>query len=81
MEEISDHNDVEPWHPSMEYTSCEISDLVPGPQAVTFMGRVANNFDVPQTPKSPRAAKGCCKISVKDCDSAITVCDRHLHAS
>jgi hypothetical protein len=77
IEKFQDHKHAESWHPSMEYTSCEISDLVPGPQAVTFMGRVANMFDVPQTPKSPRAAKGCCKLCVKDCDNTITVRDIH----
>jgi hypothetical protein len=37
------------------------------------MGRVANIFDVPQMSKSPHAAKGCCKLCVKDCDNTITV--------
>ena len=61
------------WHPPAEYADCEIRDLIPGPKAVTFMGRVANIFDVVNTPKTPRSAKGCLKLCVKDSDSAVTV--------
>ena len=64
---------VEPWHPSTEYAELEIRDLEPGPKAVTFMGRVANIFDVANTPKTPQAAKGCIKLCVKDDRAAITV--------
>lgn len=63
----------EPWHPPREYRDCEIRDLVVGPQAVTFMGRVANIFDVPHTPKSSQAAAGCLKLCVRDGGGAITV--------
>lgn len=61
------------WHPDHEYMDCEIIALQPGPQAVTFMGRIANIFDVANTPKTPRSAKGCVKLCVKDCGGAITV--------
>lgn len=61
------------WHPSEEYVDCEISDLFAGPRAVSFMGRVANIFDSANTPKTPRSAKGCIKLCVKDGGSAITV--------
>ncbi|KAK3715967.1 hypothetical protein LTR37_006697 [Vermiconidia calcicola] len=64
---------AEPWHPPAEYADCEIRDLYPGPRAVTFMGRVANIYDVANAPKSPRAAKGCLKLCVKDDKAAITV--------
>ncbi|KAF7191438.1 hypothetical protein HII31_07461 [Pseudocercospora fuligena] len=64
---------VEAWHPEFEYADHEISDLTPGPNAVTFMGRVANIFDVANAPKSPRSAKGCLKLVVKDGAGAITV--------
>lgn len=57
----------------MEYAECDIRDLYPGPQAVTFMGRIANIFDVANTPKTPRSAKGCVKLCVKDNSGAITV--------
>lgn len=63
----------EPWHPNEDYADCEISDLYAGPRAVTFSGRVANIFDSANTPKTPRSAKGCVKLCVKDGSSAITV--------
>jgi hypothetical protein len=64
---------VEPWHPATEYTELEIRDLEPGPKAVTFMGRIANIFDLANDSKTPRAAKGCIKLYVKDDRAAITV--------
>ena len=76
---------AEPWHPQTEYAELDIRDLEPGPKAVTFMGRVANIFDVANTPKTPRSAKGCVKLCVKDDRAAITVCSKlffglHVHA-
>jgi len=64
---------IEPWQPKVEYLECEIRDLYPGPRAVTFMGRVANIFDVANAPKTPRSAKGCVKLCVKDDHDAVTV--------
>jgi hypothetical protein len=64
---------AEPWHPQTEYAELDIRDLEPGPKAVTFMGRVANIFDVANTTKTPRSAKGCVKLCVKDDRAAITV--------
>ena len=64
---------VEPWQPKVEYLECEIRDLHPGPCAVTFMGRVANIFDVANAPKTPRSAKGCVKLCVKDDHDAVTI--------
>ncbi|SMQ45768.1 unnamed protein product [Zymoseptoria tritici ST99CH_3D7] len=64
---------VDSWHPTVEYADCEISDLYAGPRAVTFMGRVANIFDCSNTPKTPRSAKGCLKLCVKDGGAAITI--------
>lgn len=64
---------IEPWQPKVEYLECEIRELHPGPRAVTFMGRVANIFDVANTPKTPRSAKGCVKLCVKDDHDAVTV--------
>lgn len=37
------------------------------------MGRVANIYDVVNSPKTPRSATGCVKLTVKDDDGAITV--------
>jgi hypothetical protein len=64
---------VEPWLPKVDYLECEIRDLHPGPRAVTVMGRVANIFDVVYAPKTPRSAKGCLKLCVKDDRDAVTV--------
>lgn len=61
------------WQPEVEYADCEIRDLYPGPRAVTFMGRIANIFDVANAPKTPRSAKGCLKLCVKDDRDAITI--------
>ncbi|KAM3418267.1 hypothetical protein BST61_g4268 [Cercospora zeina] len=63
----------ETWHPDCEYADMEISDLIAGPKAVTFMGRVANIFDVANSSRTPRSAKGCVKLCVKDGSGAITV--------
>ena len=62
-----------PWQPTTEYEESDICDLYPGPKAVTFMGRVCNIFDVANTPKTPRSAKGCVKLCVKDDTGAITL--------
>lgn len=37
------------------------------------MGRVANIYDVINSPKTPKSAKGCAKLTVKDDGGAITV--------
>ncbi|KAF2209754.1 hypothetical protein CERZMDRAFT_46572 [Cercospora zeae-maydis SCOH1-5] len=63
----------ETWHPDFEYADMEISDLIAGPQAVAFMGRVANIYDVANSSRTPRSAKGCVKLCVKDGSGAITV--------
>lgn len=62
-----------PWRPTIDYTERRIGDLKPGREAVSFMGRVANVFDVPNSPKSPKTAKGCTKLCIKDDQAAITV--------
>jgi len=63
----------EPWQPPGKYTESDICDLRPGPKAVTFMGQVCNLFDVANTPKTPRSARGCVKLCVKDETGATTV--------
>lgn len=71
------------WQPEVDYAECEIRDLYPGPRCVTFMGRVANIFDFSNAPRTPRSAKGCVKLCVKDEHGAITVrvwyANRYLH--
>ncbi len=66
---------VEPWKPTAEYAECDIRELRPGARAVTFMGRVANIFDIATTnmQKAPRSAKGFIKLCVKDDTGAMTV--------
>ncbi|KAI6890359.1 hypothetical protein KC318_g14656 [Hortaea werneckii] len=64
---------AQPWVPPADYEECQIRELHPGPQAVTFMGRVANIFDIANTPKTARSAKGCVKLCIKDETGAITV--------
>jgi hypothetical protein len=66
-----------PWQPPCEYEECDIIDLNPGPRAVTFTGRIASISDVGNTPKTPRSARGCLKLCIKDDEAAITVC-RHI---
>ena len=73
LEEALKPTPSEPWQPKVDYLECEIRDLYPGPRAVTFMGRVANIFDVANAPKTPRSAKGCVKLCVKDDHDAVTV--------
>jgi hypothetical protein len=73
LEEALKPTPAEPWQPKVDYLECEIRDLYPGPRAVTFMGRVANIFDVANAPKTPRSAKGCVKLCVKDDHDAVTV--------
>lgn len=69
---------LEPWSPPREYAETDICDLMPGPKPVTFMGRVANIFDVANTQKNPRSAKGCVKLCVKDDGGAVTVSEGDL---
>jgi len=73
VKEALKQNPEEPWHPAGDYVDTEICDLYPGPRAVCFMGRVANIFDVSNTPKTPRSARGCVKLCIKDDTGAITV--------
>ncbi|CAK4032066.1 Hypothetical predicted protein [Lecanosticta acicola] len=64
---------MENWHPDHEYDDLSVNALLPGPKAVTFMGRVANIFDVANSSRTPRSARGCVKLCVKDSTGAITV--------
>ena len=64
---------AQPWVPPADYEECQIRELHPEPRAVTFMGRVANIFDIVNTPKTARSAKGCVKLCIKDETGAITV--------
>lgn len=62
-----------PWNPEREYEESSIEHLVPGPRAVTFMGRAAHlNTYFGHNPKQPRAA-GHHILVVKDDSAAISV--------
>jgi len=61
------------WNPDREYEECTIRYLVPGPKAVTFMGRVVNfNTVFGKTAKQPKAA-GWHYLTIKDDTGAIYV--------
>lgn len=63
------------WHPSptTKYYDSDIASLSPGTRCITFMGRIANLFDVANSSRMPRTAKGCIRIVVKDESGAVTV--------
>jgi hypothetical protein len=70
-----------PWNPEREYEETSIEDLVPGPRAVTFMGRVVHlNTYFGHNPKQPRAA-GHHVLVVKDDMAAISVYFPPLHST
>ena len=48
------------------YKEVSISELVPGPRRVSFIGRVFNMYDQGVRSKMPRAAQGCLKLLIKD---------------
>lgn len=61
------------WSPPTEYEDVEIAELRPGPGPVTFMGRVANLFDVGVSGKGEKRARGCLKVCVRDGGGGVTV--------
>lgn len=70
------------WQPSptTKYDDLEISEIAPGPRCITFMGRIANVFDIANAARMPRTAKGCLRIVIKDDSGAVTV-RRHMTSS
>ena len=62
------------WTPETEYAEVEIQDLIPGPRAVTFMGRVVGLMDVGNVQRGPRSAKGGLRLVVRDGGAGVTVC-------
>jgi hypothetical protein len=62
-----------PFNPNREYKQCDIGSLSPGPQAVTFIGRVVNFNTQYGRSKSHAAAKGWHYLIVKDDTGAICV--------
>lgn len=64
---------MNPWQPVAEYKKVHIGELMPGPQQITFVGRIVNFYHQPSSSKMPRTARGCYKTIVKDDTGAITV--------
>ena len=63
------------FNPTREYLSLDIGSLIPGPQSVTFTGRVVNFSIVNSCSKHQAAAKGWHHLIVKDDSGAISVSD------
>lgn len=61
------------WKLRQSYEDHNIADLVAGPGAVSFTGRIVNIYEQPQTSKSPKAAKGLHRLIIKDGTGAIVV--------
>ncbi|KAK0108453.1 hypothetical protein ONS95_003255 [Cadophora gregata] len=74
-EELSDALDPlsRKWDPEREYEELNIVQLIPGPRAVTFVGRIVNLATFfGHTPKQPRAA-GFHSLIAKDDSGAISI--------
>lgn len=62
------------WNPEREYEESRIDQLIPGPKAVTFVGRIVNLSTIfGSSQKQPKAA-GWHYLIVKDDTAAISVC-------
>tara|TARA_R110002033_G_scaffold161214_1_gene197663 strand:+ start:602 stop:1003 length:402 start_codon:yes stop_codon:yes gene_type:complete len=75
-EELSDALDPlsRKWSPEREYEEMNIAQLIPGPRAVMFVGRVVNlSTFFGHSPKQPKAA-GFHSLIAKDDSGAISVC-------
>jgi hypothetical protein len=61
------------WNPEREYEEISISQLIPGPRAITFVGRIVNLKTVAgRCAKQPKAS-GFHILIVKDDSAAISV--------
>jgi len=68
------------WDPEREYEQLGIAQLVPGPRAVTFVGRVVNLATrYGRSAKQPKA-RGWHFLLVKDDQAAISVSSREVTA-
>jgi hypothetical protein len=69
------------WNPEREYEEVTINKLIPGPNAVIFLGRVVNFSTIlGSSQKQPKAA-GWHYILLKDDTAAISVCSFTLLSS
>lgn len=62
------------WTPSADYDEYDIDSLVPGPNRIKIVGRIANLFESSPESKLPNGAKGSIHLVVKDNTGAVTVC-------
>ena len=67
------HPTLHPWQPRTMYNETDIGDLVAGPGCVALMGRIVNFHNVTTLSKTPKAAQGCFKLTVKDDTGAFIV--------
>lgn len=61
------------WNPEREYQEMTISELIPGPRAVTFAGRVVKINTLLGEPKKQPKAAGYHYLLLKDDSAAISV--------
>jgi hypothetical protein len=62
------------WNPEREYEECSIGQLIPGPRAITFVGRVVNLKTVAGGDKKMPKARGFHSLILRDDERAISVC-------
>ena len=62
------------WDPRREYDECTIDKLVPGPKAVTFVGRIVNLTTIHGNSDEQPKAAGWHHLILKDHAAAISVC-------
>lgn len=72
-QELQDDPLTRQWNPEREYDEVTIAELIPGPRAVTFGGRIVNlSTRMGSSPKQPKAT-GWHFLIVKDDLAAISV--------
>ncbi|KAE9375339.1 hypothetical protein N431DRAFT_542887 [Stipitochalara longipes BDJ] len=74
-EELSDALDPlhKKWNPEREYEEFGISQLAPGPRAVTFVGRVVNVKTIVGVDKKQPKAKGFHALVLRDDEAAVSI--------
>ena len=67
------HPSLHKWQPRAAYNDTDIRDLIAGPGCVALMGRIVNFYHIATPGKTPKAAKGCFKLTVRDDTGVFTV--------
>lgn len=62
------------WNPDREYEELPIYQLIPGPKAVTFCGRIVNIYTTSGRSTKESKASGWHHLIIKDDSAAIAVC-------